>query len=146
MEPTDLEDELENLGNFMNPHLGSLKSVELRNQFIEIRDKVKRDIRESPLISTTTDIEGNLVVSLDDMLSYLSLGVLYNSGTESERRVTGVLLSNPTEHLGRRIRSMSEDIWENVCGNAESLSDSNAGREGEFSQGEVVVFEVQSLL
>ena len=77
------------------------------------------------------------------MLSYLSLGVLYNLGTESERRVTGVLLSNPTEHLGRRIRSMSEDIWENVCGNAESLSDSNAGREGEFSQGEVVVFEVQ---
>ena len=42
VEPTDLEDELENLGYFMNPHLGSLKSVELRNQFIEIRDKVKK--------------------------------------------------------------------------------------------------------
>ena len=78
------------------------------------------------------------------------MGVLYNSGTESERRVTGVLSSNSTERLGRQIGGMSEDFsMGNVCGNtettevAESLPDSNAGREGEFSQGEVVVFKVQ---
>ena len=82
--------------------------MELHNQFKENREQVRRDISESPLLSTTTDNKGNLVASLGDMLSYLSLGVLYNLGTESERQVMGTLTSDPTEGLVRSIRRMSE--------------------------------------
>ena len=115
------------------------KSADLHNQVKKNWEQVRRDISESPLLSTTTGDEGYLVASLEDILSYLSLVVLYNAGTESERRVLENLKLNPTERLGERMGHMLEDISRgNVCRNEETfaatelLTNSNAGREGVY--------------